>query len=157
MKPPAADSLRSLSDRSLLTFSATRSNVTYNASRSGAVSLETTVGGAVGVGVAITARLEDGSRDDSSTRLCWPPGESAISTKEGWSLAGLFRFRNVVDGLPGASAIQLQNNGERKEIKYLNIKVSHKPCGLKFQYQLTFPVAPATSISLLYLLIPDPD
>ena len=82
------------------TVSATPSNMTYNPSRSSSV------------GVLAIAMSVDVEGDDSSMRRCLLLGESAFSTNEGWSLAGRFLFRDVIDGLPGASAIKVKGDAE---------------------------------------------
>ena len=78
--------------------------MTYNPSRSSAVVV------LAGRLVIAMSAVDDG-RDDSSMSDCWLSGESAGSTNEGWSLAGRFLFKDVVDGLPGASDMTVKNGG----------------------------------------------
>ena len=78
--------------------------MTYNPSRSSAV-------GVLAGRLVIAMSAEDDGRDDSSMSDCLLSGESAGSTNEGWSLAGRFLFKDVVDGLPGASDMTVKNRG----------------------------------------------
>ena len=70
--------------------------MTYNPSRSSSV---------VATGVVTVIAISAAGGEDSSTRRCVQPGESAVSTNDGWPLAGRFLFRDAVGGLPAKWAI----------------------------------------------------